>query len=591
MSSLAELNRSLINVAMGREYADVVIRNGLIVNVLTGEIIKGDVAVKNRRIAFVGDASHTVGSSTKVFDVEEKYVVPGFLDGHVHVESAMVTITQFARGVLPHGTTGVFIDPHEIANVLGADGVKVMIKEGENVPLRVYVSVPSCVPASSPEFETTGAEIGPKEVEELMQYNSVAALGEVMNYPGVINLEDKMIEEINIALKHNKVVEGHFYGSIKELNAYVASGISSSHESTTKEIGLAKARLGMYVMIREGSAWKDLKEVIKILTEQKIDSRRICLVSDDRHPEDIINEGHMDHIIRRAIEEGVDPVKAIQMATINTAEHFNVDRDIGAVVPSKLADIVVLDDLRKVNVNMVFIGGKLIAKEGKLLEEIKPFEYPNFTRKTVRLKEKIAPEKLKIHVGKEKSKVRINVIKVLEASVLTKRLILEVPVKDGFIEQDTKMDLSKVASIERHKASGEMGIGFVTGFGFKSGAVASTVAHDNHNLLVIGTNDKDMAFACNELEKVGGGMIAVKEGRVLAIVKLPIAGLISDDPIESVSEDVKKLQEAWKLLGCNMIHPFMTMSLLSLSVLPEIRVTNKGLIDTVNFRKITLVSD
>ncbi|MGB9894678.1 MAG: amidohydrolase family protein, partial [Thermoproteota archaeon] len=310
MSSLAELNKSLINVAMGREPADAVIKNGLIVNVFTGEVIRGDIAIKNQRIAFVGDASHTIGSLTKVFDVKEKYIVPGFLDGHVHVESAMVTITQFARGVLPHGTTGVFIDPHEIANVLGAEGVKVMIKEGENVPLRVYVSVPSCVPASSPEFETAGAEIGPKEVEELMQYNNVVALGEVMNYPGVINLEDKMMEEISIALKHNKVVEGHFYGNIKELNAYAASGISSSHESTTKEIGLAKARLGMYVMIREGSAWKDLKEVIKILTEQKIDSRRICLVSDDRHPEDIINEGHMDHIIRRAIEEGVDPVKA-----------------------------------------------------------------------------------------------------------------------------------------------------------------------------------------------------------------------------------------------------------------------------------------
>ncbi|MBO3768704.1 MAG: adenine deaminase [Candidatus Brockarchaeota archaeon] len=590
MSSLVESNRSLINVAMGRECADFVIKNGLIVNVATGEIIKGDIAVKNKRIAFVGDASHTIGSLTKVFDVNENYIVPGFLDGHVHVESAMVTITQFARGVLPHGTTGVFIDPHEIANVLGAEGVKVMIKEGEEAPLRVYVSIPSCVPASSPEFETTGAEIGPKEVEELMKYSNVVALGEVMNYPGVINLEDKMIEEINIALKHNKVVEGHFYGNIKELNAYAASGISSSHESTTKEIGLAKARVGMYVMIREGSAWKDLKEVIRIVTEQKIDSRRVCLVSDDRHPEDIINEGHMDYIIRRAIEEGVDPIKAIQMVTINTAEHFNVDHDVGMLTPGKLADIVILDDLRKVSVDMVFVDGKLIARKGKLLEEIKPFEYPNFTRKTVRLKEKLTPEKFKVQVGVEKNKVKINVIKVIEASALTKKEVLEVPVRNGFIEQDIKMDLSKVASIERHKASGEMGLGFVTGFGFKSGAVASTVAHDNHNLLVIGTNDEDMAFACNELEKVGGGMIAVKEGKILAVVKLPIAGLISDEPIEKVSEDVKKLQEAWKFLGCNLIHPFMTMSLLSLSVLPEIRVTNKGLIDTMNFKKISLVS-
>jgi adenine deaminase len=312
-------------------------------------------------------------------------------------------------------------------------------------------------------------------------------------------------------------------------------------------------------------------------------------VSDDRHPGDIIEEGHMDHIIRRAIEEGVDPIKAIQMATINTAEHFNVDFDIGAIAPSKLADIVVLNDLRKINVDMVFVSGKLVAKEGKLLEEVRVFNYPSFTRKTVKLKEKLTPEKFKIYVGKEKSKVRINVMKVIKASVLTKRLVLEVPVKEGYIEQSVEMDLLKVTSIERHKASGEIGLGFVTGFGFKSGAVASTVAHDNHNLLAVGTNDEDIAFACNKLEEVGGGMIAVDKGEILAIVKLPIAGLISDEPIEKVSEDVKKLQEAWKTLGCNLIHPFMTMSLLSLSVLPELRVTNKGLIDTINFRKISLV--
>jgi len=589
-NSLFDVNKDLIDVAMGRSHADSVIRNGFIVNVFTGEVLKGDIAIKKGRIAIVGELPpEIISNSTNIFDVSGKFIVPGFLDGHVHIESAMVTISQFARGVLPHGTTGAFIDPHEIANVLGINGVKLMIEEGKDAPLRVFVSVPSCVPASSPELETAGAEIGPREIEELMKDESVVALGEVMNYPGVISNEEKMLDEINITLRNNKVVEGHFYGSIQELNAYVSSGISSCHESTNKEIALAKSRLGMYVMVREGSAWRDLKEVIKIVTEQKIDSRRVCLVSDDRHPDDIISEGHMDFIVRRAIEEGVDPIKAIQMATINTAEHFKVDRDVGSVSPGKFADIVVLNDLEKVNVDMVFFDGSLVAKQGRTLIDVNKFRYPEYSRNTMNVKNKLTENDLKIYTKKEK--VKINVIKVIEASVLTKKITVEVFSEDGLIKQDIDKDLAKVACVERHKASGEIGLGFVTGFGFKSGAVASTVAHDSHNLLIVGTNDKDMVFAGNKLIEAGGGMIAVENERVLAFVELPIAGLISDEPIEKVAEKVKNLQMAWKKLGCNLIHPFMTMSLLSLSVLPEIRITNKGVVDTVKFKVISLFSD
>lgn len=582
------MNELLIDVAMGRLKADIVLKNANLVNVCTGEIIEADVAIKGERIAFVGEASHTIGDTTKVFDLNGKYVCPGFLDGHVHVESAMVTISQFARGVLPHGTTGVFIDPHEIANVLGVDGVKIMIDEGQHVPLRVYVTVPSCVPASFPEFETAGAEIGPKEVEELMKYKNVVALGEMMNYPGIIYKDKKMLDEVKVTLKNGKVVEGHFYGNIMELNAYISAGISSSHESTSKEIGLAKARLGMYVMIREGSAWKDLKEVIKIVTEERIDSRRVCLVSDDRHPDDIVYEGHLDHILNRAIEEGVDPVKAIQMVTINTAEHFNVDNEIGIIAPGKLADILVLDKINPLKVSMTFVGGKLIAKDGNMLEKVSEYSYPLHVKETVKLKRPLTPNDFKIYAPYDTEKIKVNVIEVIEGSVLTRKHILEVPVINNEIIQNLDRDILKVATIERHKGSGEIGIGLVTGFKFKSGAVASTVAHDSHNLLVVGTNDKDMAYACNKLAEVGGGMIAVDKENVLALVKLPIAGLISDQPIENVCAQVKSLSDAWKKLGCTMINPFMTMSLLALSVLPEIRITNKGLIDTVNFKKINI---
>ncbi len=592
-SRLWEVERSLVDVAMGRVKADLVIKKGTLVNVFTKELIEGvDIAIKGDRIALVGRADHTIGPETLVIDAEGKYLSPGFLDGHVHIESSMVTVTQFARAVLPRGTTAVFIDPHEIANVLGLEGVKLMLEEAKGLPMKVYVSVPSCVPASFPEFETAGAEIGPAEVEEAMRWEGVVALGEVMNYPGVIYGDEKMHGEIQASLKHGKVVEGHWAGPIgSELSAYAASGVSSSHESTTKEMGLAKARLGMYTMVREGSAWKDLADVIKIITEEMIDARRVCLVTDDRHPEDLISEGHIDHVIRRAIEEGVDPITAIQMATINTAEHFNQDQDIGSVSPGKFGDVLILDDLKSVEISVVIADGKVVAKEGKLIEELKPPTYPSFAKNTVRVKKRPTYSDLEIKAPIDEGSVKVHVIGVLEGKVNTKHLVEELEVREGKIIPDPERDLAKVAVIERHKLTGNIGKGFVKGFGFRKGAVASTVAHDSHNLLVVGTNDKDMAVAANKLIDIGGGMIAILEGSVIGLVELPIAGIMSDRPIEDVAEKVEELEKAWRDLGCEMASPFMTMSLLALSVLPELRITDKGLIDTVEFKKIDLIAD
>lgn len=588
-----EIVEKLVSAALGRSKASLVIKGGALVNVFTGEIVENmDVAVFGDRIALLGKVEHAIGPETMVINAHGKYVTPGFLDGHVHVESSMLTVTQFAKAVLPHGTTTVFIDPHEIANVLGIDGVRMMHDEGLGLPLKVYVSIPSCVPATSPLFETAGAEIGLKEVEEAFSWRNAVALGEVMNYPGVLSLDSKIIGEVKAALRSSRIVEGHFFGNLnEELNAYVAAGIASDHESVTMEAGLAKLRLGMHVMIREASAWRDLKEVIRVVTEKKIDARRVCLVSDDREPSDLLKEGHMDYIVRRAIEEGVDPVTSIQMATLNTAEHFNVDRERGALAPGMVADILILSDLDRVLVDTVIANGRVVAKNGRMVVETPEYQYPEKALRTVRLGGKLDENFFKIKVDPSKKFFKVRVVQVVEAKTVTKSILANIRQRNGFLEADPTQELAKVAVIERHRASGNMGMGFVKGFGFRSGAVASTVAHDSHNMLIVGMNDSDMALAGNMLMEVGGGMIAVEDGRILALLELPIAGLMSNKPVEKVAAEVEKLSEAWRQLGCRITRPFMTMSLLALPVLPELRITDKGLVDTVNFKITSLIAE
>jgi adenine deaminase len=590
MGSRERVVEKLVSTALGKEKASLVVDNGTLVNVFTGELIENiGIAVVDDRIALVGKTSHVIGPSTTVIDAKGKYLAPGFLDGHVHVESSMLTVTQFAKAVLPRGTTAVFIDPHEIANVMGLEGVKIMHDEGARLPLKVYVSIPSCVPATGPDFETAGSEIGVREIEEGLSLDNAIALGEVMNYPGVLSLDPKMIGEIKTALKKRKVVEGHFYGNLEEeLNAYVASGISSDHESITMEAGLAKLRLGMHVMVREGSAWKDVKEVMRMVTEKKVDHRRVCLVTDDREPSDILKEGHIDHVVRRVIEEGVDPVKAIQMATLNTAEHFRVNSEIGSLAPGRIADILVLSSLEKVAVETVVANGEIVARNGKIVIDIPDYPYPENVRKSVKLHKRLEENDFKIRVDGE-GRFKVRTIEVVEGKTLTKSTIVELESRRGLLEADPSRDLSKVAVVERHKASGSIGIGFVKGFGFKEGAVASTVAHDSHNLLIVGTNNRDMAYAGNVLSEVNGGMVAVRNSSIMALVELPIAGLMSDRPVEEVAEKIDRLLEAFKKLGCVLKRPFMTMSLLALPVMPELRITDKGLIDTVGFKKVSLI--
>ena len=593
LSKIWEVEKELVATALGKVKADLVIKNGTLVNVYTGELIEGaNVAIKHDRIAHVGKKiDHTVGDNTKIIDAKGAYLVPGFLDGHVHIESSMLLPSEFARAALPHGTTAVFADPHEIANVLGLKGIRLMLDDAKGLPLKVYITIPSCVPASFPEFETAGASIGPKEVEEVLQWENVVALGEMMNYPGVLMGDDKVHGEIQVTLKYGRVVEGHYADPEldEKLSAYAAAGITSCHESTRRFDALERARRGMWAMIREGSAWHDLEEVIKAVTERRIDTRRIVLVTDDRHPEDIIYEGHIDHVVRRAIQEGVDPITAIQMATINTAEHFKKDLDLGGIAPARFADILIVESLSKMKIKQVIANGIVVAKDGKLIVDIPRKPVPEWATKTMNVKRKLTKDDFIIKAPIESGTVKVHVVEIIEAKVTTKHLIEEVPVVNYEIKADVERDIVKAAVIERHHASGAMGIGLVKGFGFREGAIASTVAHDSHNLLVAGVSEEDMAFAANKLIDVGGGMIVVRNQEVLGLVELPVAGLMSTEDAETVSAKVRKLAEGWQQIGKTMVSPFMTMALLSLSVLPELRITDQGIIDTLEFKKIPLI--
>ncbi|HPD05675.1 MAG TPA: adenine deaminase [Spirochaetota bacterium] len=580
---LETITMELADVAMGRRKADMVIKNGTLVNVNTKELQEHiDVALYKGRIALVGDASHCIGETTQIIDATGLYIAPGFMDGHIHVESSMLTVSQYSTAVVPHGTTAIFMDPHEIANVLGLKGVKLMLDEARDVPLRVYATVPSCVPAA-PGLEDAGAEIGPEEIAEAMKWDAIAGLGELMNFPGVFNSVPQVHKEIEVTLKAGKPVTGHFAlpDTGKMLNAYIASGVRSCHESVRHEDALAKMRLGMYAKIREGSAWHDLKEVIKAITHNTVQSRFAILVSDDTHPDTLIKLGHLDHIVKRAIEEGVDPVTAIEMVTINTAECFLMSKDFGSVSPSKVADIVLLSDLYSVTVKAVIIGGRLVARDGTMLSSAKKVTYPDWSKNTVNVGKTLTPQDFMLTVNK--SEVKVRVIQIEEAKVTTKQVIETLKTIDGNVAPNKEKDIAKAALFERHKATGTKGLGFVKGFGLKKGAVASTVAHDSHNLLIVGTDEEDMAFAGNELIKAGGGMIAVADGKVLAIVELPVAGLLTDEPVEAVQKKVETLEKAWKMLGCNLVSPFMTMALLGLPVIPELRLSNRGLVDAVNF--------
>lgn len=585
---LHESTRDLVDVCMGRVKADIVVKNASLIDVCTREIIKNtSVAIKDGRIAMVGNAIHTIGENTVVYDLKGLYLAPAFMDGHMHIESSMLTPSEYARVVVPHGTSAVFFDPHEICNVCGLDGVKAMLKDAKTTPLKAYLTTPSCVPAV-PGFEDTGSFIGPKEVAESMTWPECVGLGEMMNNPGILNSDEFAHSIVDETLKNDKVVTGHFPipDTDKLLNAYIACGINCDHESTTEEESISKMRLGMYSMFREGSAWHDLAEVSKAVTKHKIDSRYSCLVTDDSHPHTLVEKGHLDYVLKRAVEEGIDPLEAIQMVTINTASCFKLDHELGSITPSKCADMVVFSSLKDFDVSMVFINGEIVAKDGKALFESHQYKFPENLKNTVHLKN-ISINDLKI--PSTAKKVDVHAIEIIPAKTITKDKIVTLDVIDGSISADSSKDIMKAVVFERHHNTNTKGMGFIKGFGIKNGAMAQTVSHDAHNLMVVGTNDSDMVLAANTLIKCGGGACAVLDGKVIGLIKLPIAGLMTDGNLDDAIKEITSLENAWKTLGCIHPSPFMTMGISSLACIPELRLTNRGLVDCTTYQFLPLV--
>lgn len=585
---LWECSQTLSAVAGGAAPAELVIKNAKLVNVCTREIQDDiSVAIVCGRIALVGDAEHCIGPDTQVIDAQGQYLAPAFLDGHIHVESSMMGVGEYARSVVPHGTSGIYMDPHEIYNVLGMDGIKAMLEDAKRTPLKAMLTTPSCVPAV-PGFEDTGSFVGPAEIEEIMKWDECVGLGEMMNFPGVLGSTDHAHGITGNTLKAGKIVTGHYSlpETGKGLNAYIAAGIRCCHESTREEDALAKMRLGMYAMLREGSAWHDLKEVSKAVKNHEVDSRFAVLISDDTHPHTLLSQGHLDHIVRRAVEEGIDALTAIQMVTINCAQCFQMDHELGSITPGKCADMVLLNNLDDLQVTKVWIDGDLVAENGAMTKELAPYEYPEWATHSMHVGETITADTFKIPASAEE--VTVRAIEVIPARVGSIERFITLKAENGYLESDPVQDTLKTVVFERHHETGTKGVGFVKGFGIECGAMASTVAHDAHNLLVIGTNDEDMALAANTLIECGGGMVAVQNGKVLGVVPLPIAGLMNDKPAEEMSELVEALEAAWAQIGCSMPSPFMTMALIPLACLPELRLTNRGLVDCRTFQFVPL---
>ncbi len=564
----------LIQVARGEVEADLLLKNARVVNVFSGNIHKADVAIHRTRIVGLGDYR-----AREVIDLQGQYLCPGFIDGHVHIESSMLPVSEFARVVVPQGTTSIVSDPHEISNVLGLDGIRYILESSKYNPLSVYIMLPSCVPAT--EMETAGSKLTAEDLAAMWRSDWVLGLGEVMNYPGVIFRDWEVLNKIKVA--GDRPIDGHAPGlSGRDLCAYVAAGIRSDHEATTAEEAREKLQLGMHIMIREGTTARDLEALLPVVTPSN--SSRCMFVSDDRHLPDLLNEGHMNFVIRKAIHLGLDPMTAIQMATINPARYFGL-RDKGAVGPGMRADVVVLDDLDELNVQMVIRGGQVVAKGGQLLPLTdKPRDVP--LRSSMNINWERAGN-LQLPVAGTKVKV----IGLIPDQILTESLLEDAKVEGGFAVADVARDILKMAVIERHLASGNVGLGFVKGFGLKRGALGSSVAHDSHNLVLLGTNDEDMLIAARRIERMRGGLAVVADGRVVASLPLSIAGLMSERPYEEVSENLQSLLDAAHDLGSELHDPFMTLSFLALPVIPSLKLTDRGLVDVTQFKFVPLFED
>ena len=565
----------IVKSAKGDAPVDLLLKNGKIINVLSGEIYQDSIAILGDIIVGVDDDYE----AKEEIDLEGLYVAPGFIDGHIHIESSMLEVSQFARAVVPLGTTSVVADPHEIANVLGYEGIRYMMDASKYNPLNVFFMLPSCVPSTS--LESTGSTMRAFDIFPFLREKWVLGLAEVMNFTGVLDGNEEVLDKLKIV--EEKRIDGHAPGlSGKDLCAYIAMGISSDHECTTVKEAEEKLRLGMHIMIREGTGTKNLLDLLPLVTKEN--ERRCFFVTDDRHPNDILEQGHINFMIKTAMRRGLNPMTAIRMATLNTAEYFGL-RKLGAIAPGRIADLVMFDDFDKFNIKKVFKNGRLVAEDGNPVYEM-PLRPPAEVRSSMNIKW-LEGDEFKIPAHGKKCRV----MGIIPDQIVTESLIEDTPAKDGMLVSDTKRDLLRCYVVERHKASGNIGKGLVHGFGLQKGALASSIGHDSHNIIVLGVDDDDIQRAVIEINKMGGGLVVVADGEVKEKLDLPIAGLMSRLPIADVSKKTDSLNEASYALGVKLKDPFMTMSFLALPVVPKLKLTDFGLVDVEKYDFVDLFLD
>ena len=601
---MAYHHKQSVDNSLGRNHADLILQGGKIVDVHTGLIQEGDVIVTGHRIVGLYDHSSVfAGANTEIMDVSGKYVLPGFIEPHIHIESSMLTLTNFSRAVLPRGTTTVINDPHEIANVMGVRGVRQMMDEGHYTNLRFYFTIPSCVPSLSEEFETCGASFSLEAIKSLLEEKSAIGLGEMMNYPGVIASKLEVLTKIYETYrmrgfkKKPPIIDGHCPGLTgPELSAYINAGIMADHECSTGEELEERLAKGMFVMVRNGSYARNARELLEYVIEKGIDTRRLMLCADDRNPFDLLNKGHIDQTLAMAVnlakESGwkLKPVEIIRMATLNPAEFFHMPYR-GRLGIGTRADITVVEDLENFNVFATFRDGKLVAREGQIVNDVQDYPYHENILNSVKIARRFSATDFQIKSNAKQRKARV--IEMVPGQLLTKQKIETLRAKSGFLESDIDRDILKIVVIERHRQNNNFSIGYVNGFGIKKGAVALTIGHDSHNLAVIGRRDEDIAFAVNELVKMQGGVVVSQDGCVLASLPLRIGGLMSTEAPQQVVQDKIEVYEAYKTLGGHLTDPIIAMSFLQLPVIPELKITDKSLVEMTakGPRKVSLLVD
>ncbi len=562
----------MVKAARGESAADLSLENARIVDVFTGRILKSSVAVKDGYIAGIGNYS-----AVETLDLKGRYLSPGFVDPHVHIESSMTCVSEFARTVAARGVTTVAADPHEIANVLGAEGIRYMIESAKDQPLDVRYTLPSCVPAT--HMETSGAKLTAADLEPFLAEEKVLALGEMMNFPGVIFRDPDVLAKIEMANRYGKPVDGHSPGLAgRDLQAYLAAGILSDHECTELPEAEEKLSAGMHVMIREGTGAKNLETLVSVVNDKT--APRLMWCTDDRHPHDLLDHGSIDFIVREAIRLGVEPITAIRIATLSAADYFGL-KDRGAVAPGRRADLVVFEDLNNPVVDLVFTGGKLAAKHGEVVTG-----FP--TPPPVEVPPSMNAELSSLDFSIRAEGKRARAIEIVPDQIVTRQYVFEPVAVDGFVRSDIDKDILKIAVVERHKRTGNVGKGFLKGLGLKRGAVASSVAHDSHNIVVAGVTENDMAAAVREVIRMGGGLAVVCDGKTVESIELPIAGLMSREPVKAVRHKIDRLTKSARELGAVLKAPFMTLSFLALPVIPELKLTDRGLVDVVKFEFVPL---